>query len=148
MLLVACDAPQHSVQHEEVPSDPVVKKKGGSMKVRVSARADWVTVGKVKKGETLRFKAKGQWGESPGVVRSADGGQAGIFGSGYWGVRRVNPRAPWGALVGRIGNQSFVVGQATLIEARSDGLLQLSINDGLGRRDDNHGVLTVTMERT
>lgn len=117
------------------------------MTARISAKADWVTIGEITEGEMLEFQATGEWGESPGVKRTADGGVAGMFGSGYWGVKAVNPEAPWGALVGRVGNQSFVVGQANLVKVTQRGLLQLSINDGLGSRQDNHGFMTVSIKR-
>jgi len=127
-LLAGCETPEAASQAEDPPEEHAVRENpDGSIRVHVSATSDWVTVTEVSEGETLRFEATGEWGESPGVTRSADGGVAGMFGSGYWGVTPVHPEAPWGALVGRVGSQSFVVGQASLVEVNQRGLLQLSI---------------------
>jgi hypothetical protein len=113
----------------------------------VDARAPWVSTGiQVKSGQKIRFTANGIWGESPGVERSADGGQAGLFGSGYWGVVRRVPDAPWGALVGRVGTAKFFIGQSAIITMPEDGDLMLGINDGDNDLGDNHGTQTVKVQ--
>jgi hypothetical protein len=80
------------------------------------------------------------------VDRSADGGQAGIFGSGYWGVERRVPDAPWGALVGRVGTARFLIGSSAVITMPEDGELMLGINDGDINLMDNHGFQTVKIQ--
>jgi len=115
--------------------------------VTVDARAPWVATGiKVTKDQKIRFSAEGIWGESPGVNRSADGGQAGLFGSGYWGVERRVPYAPWGALVGRVGIDRFLIGSSATIAMPADGELMLGINDGDYFLGDNHGSQKVKIE--
>jgi hypothetical protein len=115
--------------------------------VTVDARAPWVATGiQVKSGQKIRFSADGMWGDSPGVNRGADGGQAGIFGSGYWGVERRVPDAPWGALVGRVGTARFLIGSSAIIIMPEDGELMLGINDGDYNLMDNHGFQTVKIQ--
>jgi len=115
--------------------------------ITVDARAPWVATGiQVKTGQKIRFTAEGTWGESPGVNRTADGGQAGIFGSGYWGVERRVPNAPWGALVGRVGIDKFFIGASSIITMNQDGELMLGINDGDANLEDNHGFMTVKVQ--
>jgi hypothetical protein len=115
--------------------------------VTVDARAPWVSTGiNVKAGQKYQFTAIGVWGESPGVNRSADGGQAGIFGSGYWGVIPRLPGAPWGALLGRVGTSIFLIGTAATLPMQQDGVLLLGINDGDSNVSDNHGFQTVTIK--
>ena len=112
--------------------------------VTVDARAPWVQTGiNVKAGQKVTFVATGIWGESPGVNRTADGGQAGIFGSGYWGVIPRLPGAPWGALLGRVGTSIFLIGVAATLPMPQDGELLLGINDGDNNLSDNHGFQTV-----
>ncbi len=147
LVIAGCGSPPKPSPVSEPPGPVITQNPDGTITARINAKAEWVTVGEVAEGEVLEFKATGEWGESPAVKRTADGGMAGMFGSGYWGVKAVNPQAPWGALVGRVGNQSFVVGQANIVKVAQLGILQLSINDGLGSRQDNHGFLTVTIKR-
>jgi hypothetical protein len=115
--------------------------------VTVDARAPWVSTGiNVKTGQKYQFTAIGVWGESPGVNRSADGGQAGMFGSGYWGVIPRLPGAPWGALLGRVGTSIFLIGASATLPMQQDGVLLLGINDGDNNVSDNHGYQTVTIK--
>jgi len=118
----------------------------GKDQIAVDARAGWVRTGvNVRAGEKIHFSATGIWGESPGVNRTADGGQAGIFGTGYWGVERPDGYAPWGALLGRVGGSIFLIGSDNIVTIPQDGELMLGINDGQGQfLDDNHGFVTVT----
>jgi hypothetical protein len=125
----------------------IVRIDSDTYQVTVDARAPWVSTGiEVKAGQKIRFSAEGMWGESPGVNRSADGGQAGIFGSGYWGVERRVMDAPWGALVGRVGTARFLIGAAAIISMPQDGELMLGINDGDMNLMDNHGFQVVKIQ--
>jgi len=119
----------------------------GKDQIAVDARAGWVKTGlTVRSGEKIHFSANGSWGESPGENRTADGGQAGLFGSGYWGVERPLGYAPWGALVGRVGSNVFLIGADNVVTIPQDGELMLGINDGQGQfLNDNHGYVTVTI---
>jgi hypothetical protein len=118
-----------------------------TFQITVDARAPWVATGIiVKAGQKYKFTAQGVWGESPGVVRTADGGPAGIFGTGYWGVIPRVPGAPWGALVGRVGTARFFIGQSAVLPMPEDGELMLGINDGDDSLGDNYGFQTVTVQ--
>ena len=115
--------------------------------ITVDARSPWVQTGvNVKAGQKVQFIAAGTWGESPGVNRSADGGQAGIFGSGYWGVIPRLPSAPWGALLGRVGSNIFFIGVSATLTMSQDGEIMLGINDGDNNVSDNHGYQTVKIK--
>jgi len=125
----------------------ITKVDSSNYQITVDARAPWVPTGiEVKAGQKIRFSAAGVWGESPEMNRSADGGQAGIFGSGYWGVERRVPDAPWGALVGRVGTVRFLIGSSAIITMPQDGELMLGINDGDANLYDNHGFQTVQIQ--
>lgn len=120
----------------------------GSRQVDIDAKWCWVdTTIKVKAGDVLTFSAAGEWGESEGVTRSADGGEAGILGTGYWASDALIDDAPWGALIGRIGSQKFLIGRQNTITATENGTLWLSINDDPDNFDDNHGTMVVTIKK-
>jgi hypothetical protein len=53
------------------------------------------------------------------------------------------PDFPAGALVGRIGGETFGVGKGVTLVAEQTGMLELRINDGDDGLDDNDGELTV-----
>lgn len=149
-LLTACGCETTSHQHAKaVDKTPAVKKlSNGAKQVLVDARGEWINTGiEVKEGQRLKFKATGDWGETGGVTRTADGGTAGIFGSGYWGARPLKPDAPYGSLIGRLGGQIFYIGAANTIKAEQGAELQLAINDAPGEFDDNHGEMLVTIRR-
>ena len=55
------------------------------------------------------------------------------------------PQAPQGALIGKIGNQIFEIGNGTTITANQTGTLYLRINDGDNGLSDNDGILTVAI---
>jgi hypothetical protein len=121
----------------------------GVFEVNVDARAGWVSTSvELKEDQKFKLHADGQWGESPGVQRTADGGQAGMFGSGYWGVTPLVPGPTlWGCLVARIGGGTpFAAGSEYSGKADRAGKLQLSINDGLDQMRDNHGTMRVRIE--
>jgi hypothetical protein len=146
MLLLCCAGCY--IDEPGVPVQPpsITRLDSNTYQITVDARAPWVATGiEVKSGQRIRFSAEGTWGESPGVDRSADGGSAGIFGSGYWGVERRVPSAPWGALVGRVGIDKFLIGQSAILTMSQDGELMLGINDGDDNLWDNHGYMTVTV---
>jgi hypothetical protein len=147
-LMVGCATPQQPTK--PVETQPETKRlPDGSYEINVDARAGWVsTTIELKEGQTVKIHAEGQWGESRGVNRTADGGQAGMFGSGYWGVSPLVPGpAAWGALVGRVGGgPAFLIGSRYTLKVDRTGLLQISINDGLAQMADNHGAMRVYIE--
>jgi hypothetical protein len=134
---------------ETTPIQPanVTRLDSNTYQVTVDARAPWIHTGiEVTTGQKIRFNSDGVWGESAGVSRSADGGAAGMFGSGYWGVLRRVPDAPWGALVGRVGTTKFLIGIAATITTSEDGELLLGINMGDDNLAEGHGSQIVKIQ--
>ncbi len=150
ITFLGCETSSHKhAKAKPVDTSPRVKRlSNGASQVVVDARGEWINTGiEVREGQKLKFKAKGDWGESAAVKRNADGGPAGLFGSGYWGAVPIIPDAPYGALIGRIGGQVFYIGQANTIKAQQGAELQLAINDAPGNYDDNHGEMLVTIRK-
>jgi hypothetical protein len=149
LVSLGCETTKNKKQAKAVNTNPTVKKiKGGAQQVVVDARGEWINTGiQVQEGQKLKFKAKGDWGESAAVKRNADGGPAGLFGSGYWGAVPIIPDKPYGALIGRIGGQIFYIGTANTIKAQQGDELQLAINDAPGNFEDNHGEMVVTIRK-
>lgn len=130
---------------------------GTTTTVVVPARTAWTTTGiSVSRGQQLHFDASGDIVFSPrGHVATPAGSVDGLLDS-----NAPLPRAPQGALIGRVGadtssrrgrgssNSSgsvFVVGDRTPIVMPADGMLFLGINDsGL---NDNRGQFTVRITR-
>jgi hypothetical protein len=107
---------------------------------KVSAAKGWQKVLDLKKGNVVFLSAEGKWCTNTGSraantydANGASGGKNNDF----------IPNTPYGALIGQIGEQSFLVGRSASIRAQQDGALELRINDkGF---DDNDGELTVTI---
>jgi len=143
VFLVAC-ATSPPNQTKPVASRVVAGSEAGTYVITLDARSEWFNTGiRVPEGAVMEFSADGTWGESPGVKRSPNGGDAGMFGSGYWGLHRIEPNAPWGALVGKLGPRTFAIGSLNTITATQEGLLQLAINDALGQFQDNVGQIRI-----
>jgi hypothetical protein len=122
-----------------------------SIPVRVPADAYWVDTGiDVEYEEIYTMKANGMAitgrpYEYPGSI-SGPGGQEYICsnenGEGY---TCVLDGAPFGALIGKIGDEgsSFYIGDATFFEAEFSGRLYLAVNDYYDTYDDNQAGFTV-----
>lgn len=108
--------------------------------VRVPANAGWCDSGiDVRRGQSLMFTAQGRWSYV---------GQAMLGPAGSENVRLPNAEAPQanvGALIGRIGEQTFVIGAGTVLTSRVGGRLHLAMNDVPGTYNDNQGVVFVTI---
>jgi len=131
------------------PSHPVGNP-DGSLTLVVSPQVRWTDSGLyLMAGDKVKVSAQGTWGETPGVERGPDGGDAGVFGSGYWGVQRIVPTAPWGALLAKVGGApAFVVGTQNTFVATQEGELLFACNDGAGQQAKAHGELTLRIEIT
>lgn len=108
--------------------------------VTVSATDPWTDTGiQVRGGQTLYFDASGQvrWG------RDRRDGPAGEKNSPYNQARPL-PNRPGAALIGRIGNDVFFIGDDHgPIRVRGSGRLYLGVNDEY--LDDNSGSFRVTV---
>lgn len=108
--------------------------------VNVAATADWTDAGvDVRAGQTVYFDASGQvrWG------RDRRDGPGGEDNSPYNQARPM-PNRPGAALIGRIGDDIFFIGDLREgIRVRSSGRLFLGINDEY--LQDNSGSFRVTV---
>ena len=114
----------------------------GEQSFSVYADRVWTDTGMtIRAGETLRFVPTGVvvWG--PG----RRDGPAGEVNSPYNQSRPI-PDRPGAALIGRIGNETFYIGEgSTSFRARTGGRLYLGINDDYVQ--DNQGHFQVTVQR-
>ena len=115
---------------------------GGDQTLSVYANRQWTDTGlQVRAGEILRFIPSGEVGWGPG----RRDGPAGEVNSPYNQSRPI-PDRPGAALIGRIGNDTFYIGEgSTSFRARSTGRLYLGINDDYVQ--DNSGYFQVTVQR-
>jgi len=108
--------------------------------VSVSATTDWNDTGiEVRAGQSIAFEATGEvrWG------RDRRDGPAGEKNSPYNQARPL-PNRPGAALIGRVGNDVFYIGdEGGAIRVRNSGRLQLGINDEY--LADNSGSFRVTV---
>jgi hypothetical protein len=108
--------------------------------VEVAANAGWVDSGiAVSAGQKLTISAAGRWSNS-GPPAQGPGGFAGHLYDGT-----VLPEAPLAALVGRVGDAMFLIGERYEGASPGSGTLELGIND-TPTFDDNQGSLTVTVQ--
>jgi hypothetical protein len=118
--------------------------------VQVSARKDWQSSGyQITTGAEVQIEViDGQWTSRKGTILYTSGEGTGyICGEVMPPEKCVEPlpTVPSDALIGRIGDQLFLIGQGTTISAEQSGPLELRINDGSGGLYDNDGVLTVSV---
>lgn len=113
--------------------------------VTVSSRTRWTPTGiNVRRGQTVRFEAKGEIRFSPqNHVATPAGSRDNLYDS-----NAPLPKSLQGALIGRVGGmrgggQVFGIGDQGSVPMPADGQLYLSVNDsGL---DDNSGGFTVVV---
>jgi hypothetical protein len=114
----------------------------GEQSFSVYADRVWTDTGMtIRAGEILRFVPTGEvvWG--PG----RRDGPAGEVNSPYNQSRPI-PDRPGASLIGRIGNETFYIGEgSTSFRARTGGRLYLGINDDYVQ--DNQGHFQVTVQR-
>lgn len=106
--------------------------------VNVTARSAWTDTGiNVRAGETISFVTQGTINWGPGRNDTA----AGEYNSPYNAARPIANR-PAGALIGRIGNDTFFIGaEEGAFRARTSGRLYLGVNDDY--LNDNSGAFSV-----
>jgi PA-IL-like protein len=114
----------------------------GDQSFNVNANRQWTDTGmQVRAGEVLRFMPSGEVSWGPG----RHDGPAGEVNSPYNQSRPI-PDRPGAALIGRIGNDTFYIGEgSTSFRARTAGRLYLGINDDYVQ--DNSGYFQVTVQR-
>ncbi len=116
-----------------------VGEREGTRAVDIHADLPWQNAQiNVVAGQKLSISAFGRWNNGP------NGADYGPDGNGKEGAGVVAPSAPWGALVGRIGEAApFVIGVGATVTANASGQLRLAMNDWPDSYSDNHGMMTV-----
>lgn len=113
----------------------------GSRTIQVPANRSWTATGiTVRKGETVRFSARGEvrLGGSADDTSGVNGRQ------GAYAPRASAPRVFLGGLIGRVGNgDPFGIGSQEAVPMPSDGQLYLGVNDSTFQ--DNSGEYTVVV---
>ena len=129
--------------------------------LHVNAAAGWTPAGlSVRQGDVVTVSTVGRafttrpWriGETyfppqPGSGRAGESDAAGqpyVCTSWDAGTCLVES-APYGALVGRIGTRTFVIGGASSFTAPATGALELAVNDAAEWLFDNSGGYTVAL---
>lgn len=106
--------------------------------VHIGANKDWQQAIHVKSGNVLTIAATGIWchnvNDRKKCTVDADGVSLAGVPPGKDG-HFIND-APFGALIGQIGAQKFVVGKAARVKALNDGILELRMND-IGAYDND-----------
>ncbi len=111
--------------------------------IDVVAKRDWTSTGLIiKRGDLIRITATGTVTLDP-----VSGASSGAEGTDLTDLKKLMGDKPTGALIGVIGadNDDFIfVGRSVEFEARRDGLLFLSVNEGV--LADNTGAYKATIE--
>ncbi|HEV3051157.1 MAG TPA: LamG-like jellyroll fold domain-containing protein, partial [Longimicrobium sp.] len=132
----------------QVPGAPGTQPETGSTppELWIDARAIWQRTGvRVSRAARLTLRAEGVWGVSP-QFRSV--GPQGAYSMGRGGY--ALPGAPEGALVGRVGGHTFLVGAGATVPEGVEGELELAANDDVGNQygngyGDNSGSMLVRL---
>jgi len=107
---------------------------------KVAANRDWQSLMQVHKGDVLQIRATGVWcnevGERKRFTTDANGDP-------HRNISDFVPNTPYSALIGRVGEQRFLVGSSATIHVEEDGKLEMRINDK--GTDDNDGELSVVV---
>ncbi len=118
----------------------------------VDPRMPWQSTGlKVRRGETVQITASGTvtWDPNPNTVQGTVGP------NGYGKASKVDDK-PWefpvqeagtGALIMRIGDKVYFVGENTSITGSQDGVIEFMINDRFDWLFDNLGSFSVGVRK-
>ena len=121
---------------------------------QISAKplAIWTLVCDYVKGPLkLKVEATGTWDYSPSKSCGPDGSRQGGFPA-----NALNPSAPLGALIGKIGGStadkplsSFVIGSYTVIalDDKAEGPLYFTMNDQIEHFDDHDKFITIVVQQ-
>ena len=132
------EAPASSLGDIFKPAAPLM----GRVMHEVAADRGWQTTDiLVKAGETIRFQFQsGEIQDGDTVIR----GPAGVgWACGESSCCEPMPLAGRDALIGRVGDEFFLIGDQSEVAIASEGELQLRINDCDAGLSDNSGSLLV-----
>ena len=113
---------------------------GASKEHHIYAYRGWQSIGvQLQEGDWYAIRAKGEWLYSPYAGPNGPEGHPRYSAPAFYPL----PRAPGGALIGRVGDSGapFYVGARASGRADQRGLLYLRIDDDL--LGDNKGYVTV-----
>lgn len=107
----------------------------------ISAKQKWVdTQIDLKQGQKISISSRGEWSNGGGnPQQTGPAGFAGLFLNST-----LAPNLPLSALIGKINNSTFLIGEAFTGMTPTDGRLFLSMNDD--DFSDNNGQLKVSVE--
>lgn len=116
--------------------------------LQIPSKITWVSTNiVVSAGDYLRFTAAGQWVDAK--IETGPEGYDNIWMSPFTWMRRV-PEARWFELVGCLDkrlNTAFRIGAGTTRIFPEGGRLFCFANDARGFYGNNHGEVTLTIER-
>ena len=129
-------------------SIPLMIVSAKTVVVRVRADVEWVETGiYVEVGVTYPIKTHGiAWTGSPSLYPDSVSGPEGQ----PWPCSGNDPAlpcnldgAPYGALIGQVDDEPFLIGDSSSFTASATGWLMLGVNDDLIYHDDNLAGFTV-----
>ena len=130
------------------------RPQGHGKTIYLDAKSDWQGTGLwFKKGQKVRLECHGMWAVAP-ENESRRWPDTGPEGHGKHPGEKVHrlgdpkkelPGTPFGALLGKVSDAVFPIGNRKEIIIPSEGELYLVINDYPFYRHDNRGGLTVTI---
>ena len=141
VLLFAC---KQEIRHPQ----------GRGKTIYLDAKSDWQATGLwVKKGQTVSLECHGVWAVAPENEnqRWPDTGPEGHGNHPGEKVHRLGnpkkelPGTPFGALLGKVSDRVFPIGNRRKIVIQSEGELYLVVNDYPFYRHDNRGGLSITI---
>jgi hypothetical protein len=132
----------------------VTSPEGPGTTIFLDARSGWEGTGlRVTKGQKLSIECSGTWAVAP-ENESQRWPDTGPEGHGNHPGEKIHtkgdrkkelPGVPFGALLGKVSEAVFPIGDQREIVAPAEGELYLVINDYPFYRHDNRGGLTITI---
>jgi len=128
--------------------------KGIEATLFLDARSGWQDTGlRVKKGQRLSIDCSGMWAVAPenesqrwpGTGPEGHGNHPGEKIHRKGDAKKELPGVPFGALLGKVSDAIFLIGDQREIVAPAEGAFYLVINDYPFYRHDNRGGLTITI---
>src|SRR5258706_6243567 len=113
----------------------------GAITRQVPAAEKGVEITRVKKGETWRFAASGRWRDW--FITCGPRGYHNFAADALEIYPRVED-APWFCLVGKVGDETIIIGQGATHTFEADGALVVFANDLQCLYGNNAGEITLT----
>lgn len=101
----------------------------------------------VKRGETYRFSAEGQWQDASFPATDANGFKGFTTPMFFGMLLKPIPEQPYMKLCGKVNSWKFPIGTESTVTMTRTGALQLFANDARGFESNNSGNVLVSIER-